>query len=147
VLRSTTTEASAAEGEEAGGARAIEEQARVVAELKDKEDDVAEAEAGEDDDDAEADDISGKIFNVMDFDRDAASRRLQDWDAERWSIRSTNEDRITRGEVVFDAIKMALSNGHTLQVLINDHIVDIGHSNVERARSLILENTSSGESR
>ena len=77
VLRSTTTEASAAEGEEAGGAGAIEEQPRVVAELKDKEDDVAEAEAGEDDV-AEADDISGKIFNVMDFGRDAASRRLQD---------------------------------------------------------------------
>ncbi len=77
ILRSTTTEASAAEGEEAGGAGAIEEQPRVVAELKDKEDDVAEAGAGENDV-AEADDISGEIFNVMDFGRDAASRRLQD---------------------------------------------------------------------
>ena len=42
---------------------------------------MAKAKAWEDDD-TEADDISGKILNVMDFDRDAESRRLQDWDAE-----------------------------------------------------------------
>jgi hypothetical protein len=77
ILRSMGTEKSDAKEKEAGVAGAIEEQARVVAEAKAKEDDVAKAKAGEDDD-TEADDISGKIFYVMDFGRDAASRRLQD---------------------------------------------------------------------